>query len=77
MVTIDYSRRRSLNGLERLMYGAAGRDQRSADRVAAVGSRTRSPLSLLTPAALARAVVVNRRARATPRPVVASGTRET
>lgn len=69
--TIDYSRRRGLNGVERLLYEAASRDQRSADRLVAVGSRTRSPLSLLTPAALARAAVVNRRARATPRPVVA------
>ena len=59
--TIDFSRRPRLNALERLVYGAAARDQKVADRVAAVGNRTHSPLSLLNPAVLVRAAVVARR----------------
>jgi 2-polyprenyl-6-methoxyphenol hydroxylase-like FAD-dependent oxidoreductase len=60
-MNIDFSRRRRFNTLERLLFAAAARDQMVADRVAAVATRKRSPLSLFTPALLTRAGVLNRK----------------
>jgi len=59
-LTIDFSRRKRLSPLENLMFGAATRDQRIGDMVAAVGSRRRSPLALFAPTALARATLARR-----------------
>ena len=70
VVTIDYSRRSRFNALERLIYRAASRDQVIADRAAAVGNRTRTPLSLLNPVTLARAAIVGRGVATLPDPGV-------
>jgi menaquinone-9 beta-reductase len=64
---ILFSQRPSLNGLQRLIYGAAPRDQKIADRAIAVATRTSSPLTLLDPILLARAAIARRRP-ATARP---------
>lgn len=64
----DFSRRRELNPVERLMFSAAARDERCARHLHAFGARTISPLKFLSPPALARAVWVNlaRKARLSP-----------
>lgn len=61
LTNIDSGRRHRFTPLERLMFSAAARDQATANRVFATARRDRSPLSLLSPPALARAVLVHRR----------------
>jgi menaquinone-9 beta-reductase len=76
LLNIDFSRRQRFTPLERLMYAAAARDQKTADRIAAVGRRTRTPMSLLAPNVWARAAVVRRRSAkpAPSRPALAPAT---
>ncbi len=62
LLTIDFSRRPRLSRLENMMFGAAVRNQKIADTVAAIGSRRRSPFAILAPTALARAALTNARA---------------
>jgi hypothetical protein len=56
-MNIDFSQRRNLDLLQRLLYAGAARDPKVADRVLAVGSRHCSPLVLRSPSVLARAAI--------------------
>jgi 2-polyprenyl-6-methoxyphenol hydroxylase-like FAD-dependent oxidoreductase len=58
---IDCSSGRDFNPLERLIYAGAARDPKVADRMWAYGTRNASPMSLFSPALLARAALARRR----------------
>jgi flavin-dependent dehydrogenase len=57
LMNIDFSQRRKLNALQRLLYAGAARDPKVAERILAVGSRDCSPLVLGSPSVLARAAI--------------------
>ncbi|WP_218033324.1 fatty acid desaturase [Mycobacterium botniense] len=57
LMNIDFSRRRRLNLVQRLLYTGAARDRKVADAVLAVGSRARSPLVLASPVLLVRSAL--------------------
>lgn len=59
--SIDHSRRRMPNALQRLMYAGAARDQKVADRLTAFGTRNSSPVTLFDPILLTRAAIARRR----------------
>lgn len=61
LTSIDHSRRRIPNALQRLMYAGAVRDQKVADRLTAFGTRNASPVTLFDPILLARAAIARRR----------------
>ena len=61
LTNIQFSQSVSLNPLQRLMFSAAPRDDRVADRLTAVATRNASPLSLLNPITLTRAVIAQRK----------------
>ena len=63
----DFARRRHFNAFERLFFAAAAKDAAFARRMGRVGARIDSPVGLLSPAVLARAVWINlRHGKATP-----------
>ncbi len=64
LMNISFSRKRRLNPVQRLLYTGAARDPKVAATVLAVGSRTRSPLVLASPALLIRAAVAALRPKA-------------
>lgn len=70
----DFSRRRDLNPIERLMYSAAARDRDMARHFFTFGARFIGPAKFLAPAALLRAAWI-RLARRTPRLAPASAIR--
>lgn len=55
LTNIDFSRKPDANPLQRLIFAGAARDQRTADRLFAVGTRNSSPLTLVNPVVLTRA----------------------
>ena len=57
LINIDFSRKRTLNPLQRMLYRSAPHNQKVADRLFAVGTRSTSPLAALDPVLLARAAV--------------------
>lgn len=61
LTNIQFSQSVGLNPLLRTMYGAAARDQWVTDRFTAVATRNSSPLTLLGPIMLTRAVIAQRR----------------
>lgn len=69
-MNIDFSRKRRLNPVQRLLYAGAARDPKVADRLMAVGSRNRSPLVLASPALLIRAAIAQLRSESFPTPRV-------
>ncbi len=60
-VNMDSARKLTLSPLERLLFAGATRNSKVAEQVVAVGSRNRSPLALLSPALVARAVIARPR----------------
>jgi hypothetical protein len=69
-MNIDFSRKRRLNPVQRLLYAGAARDPKVADRLMAVGSRNRSPLVLASPPLLIRAAIAQLRSESVPTPRV-------
>jgi flavin-dependent dehydrogenase len=65
-VNMESARRLTLNPLERLMFAGATRDAKIAEQIVAVGSRNRSPLALLSPPRVARAVIAKQRSARSP-----------
>ena len=55
LVNVDFSRKRTLNPLQRMLYRSAPHNQKVADRLFAVGTRSTSPFTALNPVLLARA----------------------
>jgi len=63
----DFSRRRSLNPIERLMFAAAAKDVSLARHVSRFGARIDGPLQFLAPSAILKALWINlRQSRAVP-----------
>ncbi|HVQ98131.1 MAG TPA: fatty acid desaturase [Mycobacterium sp.] len=69
-MNIDFSRKRRLNFVQRLLYAGAARDPKVADRLLAVGSRNRSPAVLASPPLLIRAAIAQLRPESVPTPRV-------
>jgi 2-polyprenyl-6-methoxyphenol hydroxylase-like FAD-dependent oxidoreductase len=65
LTNIALSQAATLNPLMRTIYGAAPHDQKVADRVFSVATRNSSPLNLLDPFLLTRAVIASRKTTAT------------
>ncbi len=66
VMNIDFSQRRNLHPIQRLLYAGAARDPKVADRLLAVGSRDSSPLVLGSPLTLARAAIAQCRSQTFP-----------
>lgn len=67
-MNIDFSHKRNLNLVQRLLYAGAARDPKVADRVMSVGARNRSPLVLASPPLLVRAAIAQCRSQTVPQP---------
>jgi 2-polyprenyl-6-methoxyphenol hydroxylase-like FAD-dependent oxidoreductase len=65
LTNIALSQAATLNPLMRTIYSAAPHDQKVADRVFSVATRNSSPLNLLDPFLLTRAVIASRKTTAT------------
>lgn len=62
----DFAKRERMSHMQRLLFSAAVHDQVIAERLGQFAGRLIGPSKLLTPALLARAAAVNRRARRSP-----------
>lgn len=62
----DFAGRLSLNAVERLLYAAAAKDEGLARQLARVGARLDSPMRLMSPRILAKAIWVKLTRRAQP-----------